>query len=62
MKPKKIRVGLPCRFLLGDGLAGLVGELERPADRGRRGHGAQAAHRPQHDEQADRQAARRRRR
>ena len=47
---------LALQILVGDGLAGLVGELERTADRGRRGHGAQATDRPQHEEQADRQA------
>ncbi len=45
------------QVLLGHGLAGLVGQLKRPADRGRRGHASQSAQRPQHQHQPDHQAS-----
>ena len=48
---------LALQILVGHDLAGLVGELKRTADRGRRGDAAQAAHRPQHQHQPDDQAA-----
>ncbi len=53
VKPKKISVGLPLETLVGHDLAGLVGELKRTADRGGCRDGAQAAHRPQHQHEAD---------
>jgi hypothetical protein len=38
VKPKKISVGRPCMDFFGHGLTGLVGQLERAADRGRGRH------------------------
>jgi hypothetical protein len=43
------------KTLFGDDLSGLVGELKRPADRGRRRHAAQSAEQPQHHHQPDHQ-------
>ena len=42
--------------LVGHGLAGLVGELERTADRGGRGDFLQPAHQPRHQQQPDGEA------
>ena len=42
--------------LFGHGLAGLVGQLKRPADGGRGGHISQSPERPQHQQQPNHQA------
>ena len=47
----------PLQALLGHGLAGLVGELKRAADRGGGGDMPQSAERPQHQHQPDHEAA-----
>ena len=47
----------PLHFLFGHGLAALIGELERSADRGRGGDRPPAAHGPQHHQKTDDQAA-----
>jgi len=48
--------GTTLQVLFGHTRPGLIGELERAADRGRRGNAAHAAHRPQHHQQPDEQA------